>query len=125
MVGEGTPFTLEAFLRKAPAVQRLKAEHAREREQPCKSPGAGLRWRVRETNHSSVARAQKHRGGGREGAQSNEKPLETEMICFTFFRLFICLAAFGLSCSTQDLHCVIVGSFLAAHGLSSCPSRAQ
>ena len=63
-------------------------------------------------------------GGGREGASSNEKPLETEITCSAFFCLFICLAAFGLSCSTRDLRCVTVGSFLAAHGLPRCPSSA-
>lgn len=86
MVGERASFIVEVFLRKEPAMQRWRAEHARQREQCRKTPGLDCTSVVEKKTIPVWPEHRDTEKGGRRVDQSHEKPLESEMICFTCIR---------------------------------------
>lgn len=101
MVGERASFIVEVFLRKEPAMQRWRAEHARQREQCRKTPGLNCTSVVEK---KTIPVWPEHRGtekGGRRVDQSHEKPLESEIICFTCIRGH-CGCFAGKCCKGQE-----------------------
>lgn len=69
-----------------PAMQRWRAEHARQREQCRKTPGLDCTSVVEKKTIPVWPEHRDTEKGGRRVDQSHEKPLESEMICFTCIR---------------------------------------
>lgn len=69
-----------------PAMQRWRAEHARQRQQCRKTPGLNCTSVVEKKTIPVLPEHRDTEKGGRRVDQSHEKPLESEIICFTCIR---------------------------------------
>lgn len=83
------------------AMQRWRAEHARQREQCRKTPGLDCTSVVEKKTIPVWPEHRDTEKGGRRVDQSHEKPLESEIICFTCIRGH-CGCFAGKCCKGQE-----------------------